>query len=107
DVVALRVRTWLADGGYVHPQVMLVDAAGVPVSLIESAFTRRYPETWRFHASLEGDVPVPEEAYAAVFFLAYAQVGADGITLSQGARWQEAGQDLRLRGEVTVRALGQ
>lgn len=104
DVTRIRVRSWLVNGGYVHPQLMLVDATGTPLELVESPFGRRYPETWRSHAFLEGELPVPPEAYAVVFFLRYAQVEGRDVTLEQGMRWQEPDHVLRREGDVTVTA---
>ena len=68
DVAAVDMTSFKGRQGYVHPQLLVLDDAAVPVLQINSLFTRRYPETWSRYAHITGTLPrEPGHRYLVVY----------------------------------------
>lgn len=107
DVASLTLRSFIAaDEKYLHPGVIFMDALGVPLTVVDRPFQRRFPETWYRYAFFEGELPVPEGARYVAFYLPYAALEPSaGVTIvpeAQG-RYEVAPS---LRGEFTVTGQG-
>src|SRR5690606_36424469 len=99
----LRIQSWQARG-YLLPQLIFLDSAGVPLVHVAMPFSRYFAETWRSKARLEGRVPVEPGAQWALFFLDYARI--EGRALVQRADTVRLGDrqfGLGLVGEAVVR----
>lgn len=99
---ALRLQSWQARG-YLLPQLIFLDSAGMPLVHVAMPFSRYFAETWRSKARLEGRVPVEPGAQWVLFFLDYARI--EGRTLVQRADTIRLGDQqfgLALVGEAVV-----
>lgn len=103
---SLRIRTYARDGqSYLHPEVIFLDADQLPVLMVDNLFERWFEPNWYRHGYLEGQIPLPDNAAYAVFFLSYAPDGQitappEGTVLDY-TRLRSA--QLGLQGDMTVR----
>ena len=102
----LLVRTYARAGeSYLHPEALFLDASQQPVLMVDNLFERWFEPNWYRHGYLEGQIPLPDGAVYAVFFLSYAPDGlvvepSPGTVLDY-TRLPTA--SLGLRGDMTVR----
>ena len=102
----LELQSWITRKGYQHPQLLFLDASGVPLLLVDNVFSRRYPETFFSLRSLFGIVPVESGAVYVTLFLPYAEVGAKGRVHLTGGQvaGQEPGVPFSLTADTVLRA---
>ncbi|MBZ2187942.1 hypothetical protein K8B33_02430 [Alcanivorax sp. JB21] len=96
DVAAVDMTSFKGRQGYVHPQVLVLDDAAVPVLQINSLFTRRYPETWSRYAHITGTLPREPGHRYLVVYIGYTPDETPGFIPETDSR-------LTQRGEVVLR----
>lgn len=104
-VSSVQLQSWIAKGGYVHPQLLFVGADGVPLLLVDNVFSRRYRESFFSWPSLSGEVPVAPGAAWVVVFLPYVAVEEGRfVVLDVPVAGREQDLGLRIGPDSVIRA---
>lgn len=77
----VTLNAFVKGEGYLAAEVLLLDARGVPVMLVDQPFSRKYPETWYRYGYLQGTLEREIGQQYLVVFLPYfeSQPGTDGL----------------------------
>ncbi|KGD65748.1 hypothetical protein Y5S_00972 [Alcanivorax nanhaiticus] len=77
----VTLNAFVKGEGYLAAEVLLLDAQGVPVMLVDQPFSRKYPETWYRYGYLQGTLERETGQQYLVVFLPYfeSQPGTDGL----------------------------
>lgn len=100
----LVLRSFVHDGQYLSPRMLVLDSSGQPVLKVDNLFTRRYPETWRRYGYFEGELRLKSDHAFVVFYLPYGRYTDDEVVKLPGAGGVvEDGTRPALTGELVVR----
>ncbi len=83
----IMLNAFVKNDGYLAVEVLLLDAKGLPVLLVDQPFSRKYSETWYRYGYLQGTVEREAgQQYLAVFLPYFeSRSGTDGlIQVTQG-----------------------
>jgi hypothetical protein len=102
EIGALQLQSFIRDGRWVMPGIMFLDEDGVPVLVVDKAFTRHYPETWFRYGYMESRLRRETDFAYMVLFLPYAGRDEDRILLHQTEPRGGDDFELALDGELLV-----
>lgn len=77
----ITLNAFVKGSGYLAVEVLLLNAEGIPVMLVDQPFSRKYPETWYRYGYLQGTVAKEEGQQYLAVFLPYFEPrpGTDGL----------------------------